>query len=203
MALEPPHSALSIRAVGVLAATCAGMAATTLARTRAPIPTRITDTDGNGRLGNRIDLPGEQNPQPSPHDDADRHPDDDPDHGVDRGLPRHGCTELPLGETERLQQSQIASPSAHRRHQCQGERRHGAQREARDEQGGRGPDGAVVHNFGGALRPRPRRWCHRCHRRRGLGQMPCWRHRLSVAGWPVRLPPRPRGAAAPGPGSAR
>jgi hypothetical protein len=45
-AVEAPHSARSIRAVGVPAAIRAGTAATTLASTRAPTATRITGTTG-------------------------------------------------------------------------------------------------------------------------------------------------------------
>src|SRR5580658_6940130 len=45
-AVGAPHSARSIRAVGVRAAIRAGTAATTLASTRAPSATRITGTTG-------------------------------------------------------------------------------------------------------------------------------------------------------------
>ena len=98
-----------------------GMAATTLASTRAPTR-RGSPTPRGGRLGNRIDLSGEQDPQPSPYDDA---------NGTPMTIPIRASTEAchatavpscrPLGETRGLQGAR-SSPSAYRRHQCQGER---------------------------------------------------------------------------------
>ena len=86
----------------------------------------------------------EEDPEPPPENDAERYPDDDPDHGHNRRLPGERGGELSLGEAERLQQGEIAAAAPDRRDEREAECDDGSGSEPGREKQRRGTDGSVV-----------------------------------------------------------
>jgi hypothetical protein len=86
-----PYSALNTMAVGVRAAIRPGIAATTLAKTRAPRATRITESDRHGGVRHRVDVPGKQGPQLASDDDPNWYANENADACDDRRLRGDGA----------------------------------------------------------------------------------------------------------------
>ena len=107
--------------------------------------------DRHRGLGHRVDLAGEQVPEPSPQNDADRDAEHDAHRGRDGRVPRHGGGQLALGEAQGLQQGEVATSSPDLRGQGQRQRGHRTQGKSRHEQCRHRADGAVVHDFRRAL----------------------------------------------------
>ena len=128
-----------------------GRAATTLASTSTPSATRATDRTRHAGLGNRIDLSGEESPEPAPQDYSKRHAEHDPDDGSDRRLPGQSRCQLSVRETQRFQQGKVMSPPPHRCRQGEAESDDRTRGEGGCEQGGGGTHGSEVHDFGRAL----------------------------------------------------
>ena len=78
--------------------------------------------DRHRRVGHRVDVAGEQNPELAAEHDAERYPEGDSDDPDDRCLPGHRGGQLPLGEAERLQQGQVSPAAADRRSEREAKR---------------------------------------------------------------------------------
>jgi len=134
--------------VRVLAATCPGRRATRLAKTTAPGPTAAIEWVGTVGCGTAEIAVSEQRPQPPSQGDPDRDAEHDPDHGGDRGLPGHRGSDLSLGESERLQEGELATALAARCDQRESERADGPDGEDGGEERGGRADAVGVDDLG-------------------------------------------------------
>ena len=127
------YSECSATAGRVRAALRAGTNAMRLTSTIAPAMVRSHRERRERRSGRDAEAVGDDSPHPAARDEPERDPDDEPDDGQRRGLPRDRRGHLPADEPDGLEQRELSSPSPYRGHQCVPDREQGERGEQRGE----------------------------------------------------------------------